>query len=309
MTQTISTLYFKKIISLLVFLTAIIAGFSFLTSLTHAVEIDTSYDPLVKIEGVTDAQTTDADIGSYVSGAYKWTISLAIALAVIMFTFYAFQYLLSESTITSKAHAKEGMKNVIIGLLLIFAAYLVLQTINPQLVAFNLTLDLPEATSVSESDNGCAGADIKPTGVGVYYITNIECRKAIPGSDQFVTTQATRYNVYSGSINRCQQDVRDGNLGNNVVGCVIYSSNWIIRQRIQLTASQEGGADYSESTYYPSDLSKGWSTEGECQAQIPNYGKTDIPAYCAEERAGEWEFFGCSVIKECHRYDGNITTE
>lgn len=136
----------KKIFLFSILLASVIYPLS-LAKIVSADGTPVNYTPLVPISGITtNTNGTSTDLGVYISGLYKLVIGLAIVLAVIMFTFHGAQYLGSAANISKISDAKNGMKNVVIGLLLILCAWLILNTINPQLV--NLTLNaVPPATT------------------------------------------------------------------------------------------------------------------------------------------------------------------
>jgi hypothetical protein len=70
---------------------------------------------------------------------YIFAISIGVAaiLAVIMLTIGGFRYMTSES-VFSLGSAKENITNAIVGILIVLTAVLVLKTINPDIVLFNL---------------------------------------------------------------------------------------------------------------------------------------------------------------------------
>lgn len=155
------------------------------------------FEPLVVIPGVTTADVVNKGLGPYIVGIYKTSISLSIVAAVLMFMYHAFWYTTSEA-IGNKGAAKAGMKNVIYGILLILSSYLILQTINPELVNFSLNINPPSAPTVNESaplklgssapvdssaisdSDVCnsAASILVPKGAGIYVTKTVLC---IPG--------------------------------------------------------------------------------------------------------------------------------
>ena len=109
------------------------------------------YVPLSPLPGTTEPCDPKKDpskagqyctnIGTYIQGAYKLAIGLSIAVAVIMIFWGGFEYLLSQTPF-GKSDGKARIQNAIGGLLLVLLAFLILQTINPNLVNFNFSLDL-----------------------------------------------------------------------------------------------------------------------------------------------------------------------
>src|SRR3989344_3219148 len=89
--------------------------------------------------GAGDTQTTVAS--QYIRGIFMLTIGLATGLAVIMIIFGGIKYM-STDAFTGKSEAREIIQNAIWGLLLVISAWLILSTINPKLVNFNLNIPI-----------------------------------------------------------------------------------------------------------------------------------------------------------------------
>lgn len=79
-------------------------------------------------------------ISTYLPGIFKLAIEVAAALAVIMITIGGIEYIGSES-ISTKEAGKKKIENSLIGLLLAIGAVIILSTINPNLVSFNLSIN------------------------------------------------------------------------------------------------------------------------------------------------------------------------
>ena len=121
----------------------------FYGGVAHAQSTTTSYTllaPLPKLNGqcpsnstCNDASSTvtQIDVNSYISYAYKLALALAVVLAVFMITVGGFEYMLSSS-ITDKKNAQEKIWNAVLGLLLALCSYLLLYTIDPNLILSNL---------------------------------------------------------------------------------------------------------------------------------------------------------------------------
>lgn len=99
------------------------------------------------------------DISGFIPAAFTLLIALAGGLAVIMIVIGGFQYL-STDAVSGKSEGKERIQNAILGLLLAIASYLILNTLNPQILDFNLTVqNVGSATSTST-----APTPLPPTG-------------------------------------------------------------------------------------------------------------------------------------------------
>lgn len=71
---------------------------------------------------------------NYFQFIFDLTIGASIALAVILFTVGAAGGILSSTNISDKIKGKERMVDAIVGLLVVLSAWLVINTINPDLV-------------------------------------------------------------------------------------------------------------------------------------------------------------------------------
>ena len=79
------------------------------------------------------------DIGKYVSSMVTLAIVISAVLAVVMITIGGFKYMTSES-MSLKEDGKKNIQNAFLGLLIWSASYLILNTINPALLDFNLNI-------------------------------------------------------------------------------------------------------------------------------------------------------------------------
>ena len=88
---------------------------------------------------------TTASFSTYVAYAYNLFIALAAVAAVFMIVFGGFEYV--TSTIPgNKNDGKKRIENALWGLLLVLGSYLILRTINPQLVQVSSTI-VPQITT------------------------------------------------------------------------------------------------------------------------------------------------------------------
>jgi hypothetical protein len=63
-----------------------------------------------------------------------WAFRLAGVLAFAMIVYAGFQYLVSGGNTAQQKDAQERIMNAIIGLILLFAFYIILYTINPDIL-------------------------------------------------------------------------------------------------------------------------------------------------------------------------------
>ncbi|HTK04796.1 MAG TPA: pilin [Candidatus Eisenbacteria bacterium] len=74
-------------------------------------------------------------IANYVAGVYRYATSVATIIAGVMFLVGAFGYLTAGGDASRVSKAKERITNAVIGLALVLGAYVMLLTINPDLVS------------------------------------------------------------------------------------------------------------------------------------------------------------------------------
>jgi len=84
--------------------------------------------------------TQERSLGNYLSLIFKTLIGLAGGISVLNIVIGGFEYILSEVP-GVKTSGKERIRNSLVGLILALAAWLILYTINPDLVNLSLTLD------------------------------------------------------------------------------------------------------------------------------------------------------------------------
>jgi hypothetical protein len=101
---------------------------------------------------------TPGQFGKYVENIIKLSITVAAILAVLMIVLGGFKYMMSES-VGKKSEGKDQIQGAILGLIILAASFLILNTINPEILKFNLTIqgvnvppasDQPSASTISE---------------------------------------------------------------------------------------------------------------------------------------------------------------
>ncbi len=98
------------------------------------------YTVLAPLPGTYKEGTKKTDIGLYLSGAIKLIVALGAAVAVIMCIIGGTQYVASGISPSQKDAAKKRIVDSLTGLTLILTSFLILNSINPNLVLFNLKL-------------------------------------------------------------------------------------------------------------------------------------------------------------------------
>ena len=87
------------------------------------------------ISNVRNLETSN--FSSFIINIYRLFTSGILILAVIMIIWHGFRYAVSDN-VGTRTNARTGLKNVFLGLGLVFGSYLILYTINPRLVEFRL---------------------------------------------------------------------------------------------------------------------------------------------------------------------------
>lgn len=119
-----------------------IGGQGYCTPIQYA-DIDLSFK-LGAVEKV-------ADIGQYVQVAYNLLLGICVTVAIVMVMVGGVQYVLGAGMPEQVAKAKRRIQNAVIGLVLLLSAYLILYTVNPQLVSLELPA-VPMAKRVTVFD-------------------------------------------------------------------------------------------------------------------------------------------------------------
>lgn len=88
--------------------------------------------PMGEIQGAVTLQ-------SYLPALFNLVIGISATFAVIMIVFGGLQYMTTDA-LQGKAAGKERIKNALFGLILVLCAWLILATINPDLLSFNLSV-------------------------------------------------------------------------------------------------------------------------------------------------------------------------
>ncbi|MCK5021854.1 MAG: hypothetical protein KAR54_01225 [Candidatus Pacebacteria bacterium] len=131
----------KKNILKIVFIFVLFAKYTVTNATTKTVEYTLLESSLPNIPDKT------SNIGEYLQGIFILGVGLASVLAVLMIVIGGFKYMTAEASPFSIEEAKKNITNAILGLILILASWLLLNTISPDLINFNLNLKgvtLPE---------------------------------------------------------------------------------------------------------------------------------------------------------------------
>ncbi|MBP9762992.1 hypothetical protein KBD34_05260 [Patescibacteria group bacterium] len=146
-------------------------------------------NPAVPIPGVrfTDAVQSEGNItipflAQYISGIYRLSVGLGAILAAIMIVYGGFRYLLAASLPDIK-DGKTIITDAVIGLVVLLSSYLILKTINPELVALKpITISMIERQS---GDSNMADSFARDAGGDASDITTVTGSAPYSGGDFF----------------------------------------------------------------------------------------------------------------------------
>jgi hypothetical protein len=94
-----------------------------------------NYVPLEPLPFINSTSYSNGNIANILNGLITILVISGGFLAVGLFVFYGIEYMLSD-VVGTKFNAKERLKSAFWGLLLLLGAYIILYTINPQLLNF-----------------------------------------------------------------------------------------------------------------------------------------------------------------------------
>ena len=94
-----------------------------------------AYVPLEALPGVSN--TSNQDLAGYLNAVYLVLIGVGSLLAVVKIVLAGVQYAMSD-VITTKESAKKSIYGALIGLAILLVPYIVLSTIYPGLISFNI---------------------------------------------------------------------------------------------------------------------------------------------------------------------------
>lgn len=82
------------------------------------------------------------DLPAFINSVYIFALSVVGIVVFVRLLYAGFRLLTAAGNASNISDAKEKIKNAIIGIILLFAAYLILYVINPDLVKNTLNFDL-----------------------------------------------------------------------------------------------------------------------------------------------------------------------
>jgi len=160
------------------------------------------------IDTQPNKDTNPCPFGNYLNIMIKLIIGMAAVLAMVMITMGGVEYMSSE-LVSGKEAGKETIRNAIFGLLIALGAYLILNTINPQLLSACLDNLPPAEITIEESHE--SSALFTPISKDKLQALGITCNEKSGGKEKLIEI-ATSFKdkvIYN-------QDIR-GTISNNKV--------------------------------------------------------------------------------------------
>ncbi|HWB33800.1 MAG TPA: pilin [Candidatus Paceibacterota bacterium] len=158
-----------------------------------------SYVPLEPIPGYDQAQPTD--LGSFLTLGFRIIFSLSAIFAVMMLAFAGVQYMVSDVAHV-KASAMDRAWAAVYGILILAGSWLILNTINPQLLNFNFQVHTQGSVGPSGTATGVSTSGSGGTGTG----SNIPTITVVPQGSVLIYQSddtATRNKKYQDLKSTC----------------------------------------------------------------------------------------------------------
>ena len=128
------------------------------------------------IPGMTGSVTAGTSPGAFIQGFYQFALMIGGVLAFGAIVYGGVLYAASAGNPSKQSEGKEWMKSALLGILLLAGAYLILYTINPNLVNLSLpTLSAVNVMAPSNSPIGPNPAVCTPPCASGYICKNSAC--------------------------------------------------------------------------------------------------------------------------------------
>lgn len=137
--------------------------------------------------------TVTGDLGEYVSKAYIWMVGTSTTIAIVFLMVAGLRWALGGINAEQVGAAKKTIQNALVGLILLLSTYLILATVNPQLLKLKVP-SFPLIKTVSLVDNASCDVLIEE-GYTVEYDGPEEC-----GTVGTVTKDADGNEVADGTV-------------------------------------------------------------------------------------------------------------
>ena len=153
------------------------------------------------LDGAGSAPAEETTAGPYLEGIFTLIIAIAGGLAVIKIIFGGIKYM-STDAFSGKSEARSTIENAIWGLLLAISAWLILFTVNPDLVKFDLSIPRQEIRgSVSRGGGNMGGGPILGIGPDHLVLTQQEAISAFGNTNIAIAGPISLAGIRQGVVN------------------------------------------------------------------------------------------------------------
>jgi hypothetical protein len=142
-------------------------------------EVVAQYELLESIPG-GETEGSEVEFSTYIQGIYNFAVGFVVIAALLMITIGGFYYILSAGNQAQAGTAKKIVTDALLGLVVVFIAWLILYTINPDLVGAD-----PSVANLSQNATTPQSNAANP--------------QSTQHSDQRVSQQATQPQTYCNS--------------------------------------------------------------------------------------------------------------
>ena len=154
-----------------------------------------AYKPMIQIPGFEGFSKVTKDaansaaiqvpyIGEYIGALYKFSLGAGAIVAAFMITVGGFQYVTAGAIPKNLTAAKQRITNALVGLLLLIGSYVVLYSLNPDLVAMK-SISILSAQKIQLQDKGTEGTGV---GDGVQRSTEFDASFDVANCPSLVST-------------------------------------------------------------------------------------------------------------------------
>jgi len=105
------------------------------------------YTLLAPIPQLTNDDGKTTNLTQYIKGSFELAIYIGSILAFVMISYGGLVYATSDA-LSGKQQGREYITDAVVGLLLVLSSWVILYTINPNMVSFDLTLTRPNPPAV-----------------------------------------------------------------------------------------------------------------------------------------------------------------
>ena len=145
-----------------------------------------TYVPLEPLPGLpTSYGPNQGSFPTLIGNAFKLLIGAGAVIAVVMIVLGALTYMFSD-IVGNKTKALSRIRNAMWAVVLLVSSYLILVTINPELVKFNLNLNGANNNGAAQNPTGTRIFVNGPSGANIYHST------------------ANSYDQYMNLLDQCQ---------------------------------------------------------------------------------------------------------